>query len=55
MVKSLPAMQETPGFDPWVSKIPWRKEWQPILAWRIPWKVEPGRLLFTELHRVGHD
>jgi len=55
MVKSLPAMQETPGFDPWVSKIPWRKEWQPILAWRIPWKVEPGGLLFTELHRVGHD
>ena len=19
-----------PGFDPWVGKIPWRKEWQPI-------------------------
>ena len=18
-----------PGFDPWVSKIPWRREWQP--------------------------
>ena len=28
MVKNLPAMQET-GFDPWVGKIPWRKEWQP--------------------------
>ena len=26
MVKSLPAMQET-GFDPWVWKIPWRREW----------------------------
>ena len=25
MVKNLPAMQET-GFDPWVGKIPWRRE-----------------------------
>ena len=28
MVKNLPAMQET-GFDPWVGKIPWRREWLP--------------------------
>ena len=28
MVRNLPAMQET-RFDPWVRKIPWRKEWQP--------------------------
>ena len=28
MVKNLPAMQET-RFDPWVRKIPWRREWQP--------------------------
>ena len=29
MVKNLPAMQEThPRFDPWVRKIPWRREWQ---------------------------
>ena len=27
MVKNLPAVQETPGFDPWVRTIPWRKEW----------------------------
>ena len=26
MVKNLPAMQET-WFDPWVGKIPWRREW----------------------------
>ena len=26
-VKNLPAMQET-GFDPWVRKIPCRREWQ---------------------------
>ena len=28
MVKNLSAMQET-GFDTWVRKIPWRREWQP--------------------------
>ena len=28
MVKNLSAVQE-PGFDPWVGKIPCRKEWQP--------------------------
>ena len=27
-VKNLPAMQET-RFNPWVSKVPWGKEWQP--------------------------
>ena len=25
-----------------------------ILAWRIPWTVEPGRLQSIELQRVGH-
>ena len=25
------------------------------LAWRIPWREEPGRLQSTGLHRVGHD
>ena len=24
-----PIMQET-GFDPWIGKIPWRREWLPI-------------------------
>jgi len=28
MVKNPSAMQET-GFDPWVRKIPWRREWLP--------------------------
>ena len=28
MVKNLPAMGR-PGFDPWVGKIPWRREWLP--------------------------
>ena len=35
-----------PGFDPWVGKI-LEKEMAThsnILAWRIPWTEEPGRL-----------
>ena len=31
MVKNLPAMWET-GFNPWVGKIPWRREWLPLPA-----------------------
>ena len=27
-VKNLPIMQEK-GFDPWLGRIPWRREWQP--------------------------
>ena len=26
-----------------------------ILAWRIPWTEEPGRLQSTGSHTVGHD
>ena len=26
-----------------------------ILAWRIPWTEEPGRLQSTELQRLRHD
>ena len=26
-----------------------------ILAWRIPWTGEPGRLHPVAFHRVGHD
>ena len=36
-----------PGFDPWVRKMPWRREQathSSILAWRIPWTEEPGGL-----------
>ena len=28
MVKNLPTMRR-PRFDPWVGKIPWRREWLP--------------------------
>ena len=57
MVKTLPAMQET-----WVSSLcrddPLEKGMathSTILAWRIPWTEEPGRLQFMGLQRVGHD
>ena len=26
-----------------------------ILAWRIPWTEEPGRLQSMGSHRIGHD
>ena len=41
-------------FDPWVRKILWRRAWQ-VLAWRIPWTEEPGRLQSIGSHRVRHD
>ena len=58
MVKNLPAMQET-----WVQSLgqedPLEKEMAThpsILAWRIPWTEEPGRLQSMEsMERVGHD
>ena len=41
----------------WVAYT-WEKEMathSSILAWRIPWKEEPGGLLSMGSHRVGHD
>ena len=26
-----------------------------VLAWRIPWTEEPGRLQYMGFQRVGHD
>ena len=57
MVKSLPAMWET-----WVRSLgredPMEKEmttYSSILAWKIPWMEEPGRLQSMGLQRVRHD
>ena len=47
IVKSLTAVRR-PGFNPWVGKIPQRREMETpssILAWRIPWTEEPGRVI----------
>ena len=46
-----------PGFNPWVEKIPWRRErtHSSILAWRTPWTEEPGGLPSVGSQRVRHD
>ena len=46
------------GFDPWIRKILWRREMtahSSILAWRIPWTEELGRLQSMGLQRVRHN
>ena len=47
-----------PGFDPWVGKIPWRREWQTtpvVLPGKSHETEEPGGLQAMESQRVGHD
>ena len=56
-VKNLPAMQET-RVQSLVQEDPLEKGMAmhtSILAWRIPWTEEPGRLQFMGSQRVGHD
>ena len=55
--KNLPAIQET-----WVQSLgqedPLEKETAPhsgIIAWKIPWTEEPGRLHSMGLQRFRHD
>ena len=43
MVKNLPPMQET-WFDPWVEKIPQKREWQPTPVF-LPGKSHAQRSL----------
>ena len=57
MVKNPPAIRET-----WVRSLGWEDPLEEgmgthssILAWRIPWTEEPGRLQSIGLQRVGHD
>ena len=56
-LKRLPLMRET-----WVRSLdqedPLEKEmatYSSILAWKIPWTEEPGKLQSMGLQRVGHD
>ena len=56
-VKRLFAMQET-----WVQSLSWEDPLEKemathsiILAWKIPWMEEPGRLQSMGSQRVGHD
>ena len=57
LVKNLPAMHQT-----WVRSLSWEDPLEKemaahssILAWKIPWMVEPGRLQSMGSLRVGHD
>ena len=57
MIKNLPAMWET-----WVWSLGWEDPLEKemathssILAWRIPWTEEPGRLWYKGSQRIRHD
>ena len=57
MVKNLSVMQETQ-----VQSLDWEDPLEngmaacsSILAWRLPWTEEPGRLQSRVPHRVRHD
>ena len=57
LVKNLPTMQET-----WVQSLGQEDPLEEgmathssILAWRIPWTEEPGRLQSIGLQTVGHN
>ena len=57
LVKNQPAMWET-----WVRSLGWEDPLEKgkathssILAWRIPWTEEPGRLQSMGSLRVGHN
>ena len=57
MIKNLPAVQEMRvqslgQEDPLEEEMATRSS---ILAWRIPWTEEPGRLQSMESQRVRHD
>ena len=57
MVKHLPTMQETQvqslGREDLLEKE--MATHSSILAWKIPWMEEPGRLQSLGSQRVGHD
>ena len=59
-VKNLPAVQETQ--ETWVQSLGREDPLEEgvathssILAWRIPWTEEPGRLQSLGRQRTGHD
>ena len=57
MVKNLPTKQETQVLS-LGQEVPLKKGTAThfsILAWRIPWTEEPGRLQSMGSQRVGHN
>ena len=57
VVKSMPANAGDVGSIPGSGRSPEEEMANPssILAWKIPWTEEPGRLQSTGSRRVGHD
>ena len=57
MVKNLPARPETQvqflGWEDLLEK--GMATHSDILAWRIPWREEPGRLQSMRSQKIGHD
>ena len=60
VVRNPPAMRETQETQ--VRSLGWENPLEKemathfsILAWKIPWTMEPGRLLFMGSQRVGHN
>ena len=60
MIKNLPTIKEMQ--ETWVQSLggedPLEEEMtthSSILAWRIPWTEEPGKIQFIGSQRVGHD
>ena len=54
------SMQEAQ--ETWVRSLGWEDPLEKavathssVLAWKIPWMEEPGRLQFMGSQRVGHD
>ena len=46
------------GFNPWVMKSPWRREWLPtpvFLPEKSPWTEESGGLQFMRSQRMVYD
>ena len=57
MVKNVPAMQET-QVQSLGQEDPLEKEMathSTVLAWKIPWTEEPGRLWLLGSQKVGHN
>ena len=55
--KELCLRHRRPRCDPWVRKIPWRREWLPtpiMLPGEFHGREEPGRLQSMGYKRVGH-
>ena len=54
-VENLSARQETLNWNPGLGRYPLEKgmtTYSSILAWRIPWKEEPGKLQSMEMQSV---